>query len=109
MAVDNAGNLPALPGIFSDYAAPIVRNSATGRELPMVRWGMPSPAFALVGKKADGGLTNVRNTKLSHWRRWLGTEKLNVLSLSSACRLSIPVHSHKSCSDSVPDLCTDKA
>jgi hypothetical protein len=32
-----------LPGIFSDYAAPIVRSAPDGvRELALVRWGMPS-------------------------------------------------------------------
>ncbi len=35
---------------------------------------MPSPQFALVGKKTDPGVTNIRNTKSSHWRRWLGVE-----------------------------------
>jgi putative SOS response-associated peptidase YedK len=30
--VDRTGNLPPLPGIFPDYAAPIVRNGADGRE-----------------------------------------------------------------------------
>ena len=33
IAVDNTGNLPSLPGVYPDYAAPIVRNSTTGREL----------------------------------------------------------------------------
>ena len=61
-----------LPGIFPDYAAPIVRTGADGvRELVMARWGMPSPAFALQGKKVDRGVTNVRNTASPHWRRWL--------------------------------------
>jgi putative SOS response-associated peptidase YedK len=69
---DNLGNLPSLPGIYPDYAAPIVRAGADGaREMAMARWGMPSPAFALEGKKTDPGVTNVRNTKSSHWRRWL--------------------------------------
>lgn len=68
---DRTGNLPPLPGIFPDYRAPIVRNHPDGRELTMARWGMPSPAFALQGKKSDPGVTNVRNTKSSHWRRWL--------------------------------------
>jgi putative SOS response-associated peptidase YedK len=71
---DRTGNLPPLPGIFPDYPAPIVRNNPDGRELAMARWGMPSPAFALEGKKCDPGVTNVRNTKSSHWRRWLGVE-----------------------------------
>jgi putative SOS response-associated peptidase YedK len=30
---DITGNLPPLPGIFPDYAAPIVRNQPAGREL----------------------------------------------------------------------------
>ena len=37
-----------LPGVFSDYSAPIVRNARAGvRELAMLRHGMPSPALAL--------------------------------------------------------------
>lgn len=69
---DNSGNLPPMPGIFPDYVAPIVRTSADGvRELAMSRWGMPSPAFALAGKKTDSGVTNIRNTASPHWRRWL--------------------------------------
>jgi hypothetical protein len=44
------GNLPLFPGIFPDYAAPIVRNASDGvRELSAARWGMPSPVFALKG------------------------------------------------------------
>jgi putative SOS response-associated peptidase YedK len=69
---DRTGNLPPLPGIFPDYAAPIVRIAEDGvRELAMSRWGMPSPAFALAGKKTDSGVTNIRNTASPHWRRWL--------------------------------------
>lgn len=69
---DTTGNLPAMPGVFPDYAAPIVRTGTDGvRELVLARWGMPSPAFALEGKKVDRGVTNVRNTASSHWRRWL--------------------------------------
>jgi putative SOS response-associated peptidase YedK len=70
---DTAGNLPLLPGIFPDHAAPIVRTAADGvRELARARWGMPSPAFALQGRKVDRGVTNIRNTASPHWRRWLG-------------------------------------
>ncbi len=72
--VDQTGNLPPLPGIFPDYPAPIVRNGAAGRELAYARWGMPSPAFALKGRKTDPGVTNVRNVNSPHWRRWLGPE-----------------------------------
>ena len=44
---------------------------------------MPSPAFALDGKKCDAGVTNVRNTKSSHWRRWLGVENRCVVPFTS--------------------------
>ncbi len=71
---DRAGNLPPLPSIFPDYNAPIVRNGAEGCELLMARWGMPSPQFALKGRKTDPGVTNIRNVASPHWRRWLGLE-----------------------------------
>ncbi len=69
---DVTGTLPPLPGIFPDYPAPIVRAAPDGvRELARARWGMPSPAFVLQGKKVDKGVTNVRSTASPHWRRWL--------------------------------------
>ena len=46
---DLAGNLPAMPGVFPDYPAPIVRNAARGLELALARWGMPTSS-----KGADG-------------------------------------------------------
>lgn len=70
--VDRTGNMPPLPGIYPDYQAPILRNGEQGRELVFARWGMPSPAFALKGRKTDPGVTNVRNVASPHWRRWLG-------------------------------------
>lgn len=72
--VDRTGNLPPFPAIYPDYPAPIVREGPEGRELVMARWGMPSPAFSLKGRKADPGLVNVRNVTSPHWRRWLGPE-----------------------------------
>lgn len=80
---DRTGNLPPLPGVFPDYAAPIVRNQPAGRELAMARWGMPSPAFALKGRNADPGVTNVRNVKSPHWHRWLGVESRCVVPFTS--------------------------
>ena len=80
---DRTGNLPPLPGVFPDYAAPVVRNQPDGRELTMARWGMPSPAFALKGRKSDPGVTNVRNVKSPHWRRWLGAEHRCVVPFTS--------------------------
>ena len=72
--IDHTGNLPPMPGIYPDYAAPIVRNAAEGRELAMARWGMPTPPKFLEGKKSDPGVTNIRNATSPHWRRWLGVE-----------------------------------
>lgn len=71
--VDRLGNLAPLPEIYPDYRAPIIRNGVGGAELVMARWGMPTPPQFLVGKKTDRGVTNIRNTKSPHWRRWLGT------------------------------------
>jgi len=34
-----------MPGIFPDYAAPIVRNRADVTELTLARWGMPSSQY----------------------------------------------------------------
>jgi putative SOS response-associated peptidase YedK len=82
-ARDRTGNLPPMTGVFPDQSAPIVRNSPEGRELTMARWGMPSPVFALKGKKTDRGVTNVRNTKSPHWRRWLGVESRCVVPFNS--------------------------
>ena len=72
---DTTGNLPVLPAVFPDTPAPVVRTAEDGtRELAMMRWGLPSPAFALKGRKTDPGVTNVRNVTSPHWRRWLGVE-----------------------------------
>jgi len=74
VTVDNTGNMPSQPGVYPDYAAPIVRNGAGGRELAMARWGMPTPLKFLEGKKTDPGVTNIRNPSSQHWRRWLAPE-----------------------------------
>jgi putative SOS response-associated peptidase YedK len=79
--VDRTGNLRPLPGIFPDYPAPIVRNSTDGRELVMARWGMPTPAKYLIGRKVDSGVTNIRNP--AAWRRWLGVESRCVVPWTS--------------------------
>lgn len=70
--LDRLGNLPALPAIYPDYQAPILRNGADGSEMVMARWGMPTPPQFLVGKKTDRGVTNIRNVRSPHWRPWLG-------------------------------------
>lgn len=91
------GNLPSMPGVFPDYPAPVVRNAEGGREITMMRWGMPSSQRAimdatkkraqrlegkgetvdfgaLMRKEPDSGVTNIRNTSSAHWKRWLGPE-----------------------------------
>ncbi len=68
---DRLGNLAAMPAIFPDQSAPIVRLFEGKRELAPARWGMPSPQFALKGRSTDPGVTNIRNTDSPHWRRWL--------------------------------------
>jgi putative SOS response-associated peptidase YedK len=81
---DTTGNLPPIPGVFPDYAAPIVRNAEDGeRELTMARWGMPSPKFAIEGRNSDTGVTNIRNVDSPHWRRWLGVESRCVVPFTS--------------------------
>ncbi len=60
------GNLPPMPGVFPDYPAPVVRNTATGRELVTMRWGMPRPA-----RTKGPPVTNIRNTASPHWWAWL--------------------------------------
>jgi putative SOS response-associated peptidase YedK len=85
---DRTGNMPPLPGIFPDYPAPIVRNQPDGRELTMARWGMPTPRQFLIDakgqpRKSDSGVTNIRNTNSSHWRRWLGVESRCVVPFTS--------------------------
>ncbi len=66
---DFTGNLPSYPAIFPDNLAPVVRNGTSGRELMLMRWGMPSPP-----QFAGPPITNIRNTASPHWRRWLKPE-----------------------------------
>ena len=75
---DSAGNLPPLPGIFPDQMAPVVLAGKEGRELTMMRWGIPGP-------KAYGEhpVTNVRNVKSPHWRPWLKPEFRCLVPVSS--------------------------
>jgi putative SOS response-associated peptidase YedK len=57
------GNLAPMPGVFPDYPAPVVRNTDTGRELTMMRWGMPPPP-----KSPWPPVTNIRTPTSPHWR-----------------------------------------
>jgi putative SOS response-associated peptidase YedK len=62
------GNLPSMPGVFPDYPAPVIRQSEGGREMVMMRWGMPPPRIP------GAPVTNIRNTSSMHWRIWLRPE-----------------------------------
>jgi hypothetical protein len=46
-----------IPGVFPDYPAPVIRNAEAGREMTLMRWGMPPPS------RTDGPpVTNICNT-----------------------------------------------
>lgn len=32
-----------MPGVFPDYPAPVIRNTESGTEMTLMRWGMPPP------------------------------------------------------------------
>lgn len=106
VAVDASGNLKSMPSIFPDAMAPVVRNVAKGRELRLLRWGMPSSQEALfkkakeraqkleakgktvdfqelLRKEPDRGTTNIRRLSSKHWRRWLGVEHRCIVPFTS--------------------------
>lgn len=90
-----------------DQMGPIIRNTADGKkQLVHARWGLPSPRFvlekaaqakaekmrakdaevdfdALLRDQVDRGLTNVRNLKLPHWKRWFGVENRCLVPVTS--------------------------
>ena len=72
------GNLAPMPGVFPDYPAPVVRNTDTGRELSMMRWGMPPPP-----RTGGPPVTNIRNTSSPHWRGWLKPENRCLVPVNS--------------------------
>ena len=84
---DGVGNLPPLPAVFPDQMAPVVRVGADGRrELVMARWGMPGPPLSGLGPGDRGQpVTNIRNLKSPHWRRWLGPGARCVVPATSFC------------------------
>lgn len=91
-------NLMPAYQINPDQIAPILRNTADGRkQLANTRWGLPSPIFVqrkaadtraeklrkkglpvdmaeLLRLEPDGGVTNVRNLTLPHWKKWFDLE-----------------------------------
>lgn len=82
--LDRTSNEEIRPEAFPDYAATIITTGEGGqREMMSARWGLPSPKFALEGRNADKGITNVRNTSSPHWRRWLGVKHRCVVPFTS--------------------------
>ena len=93
---DRNNNQPPMPGVYPNYAAPIILKGADGqREMRDASWGLPSSRKALMdaatkraeklrakGKEVDfaellrmepdKGTTNVRNTASAHWKPLLG-------------------------------------
>jgi putative SOS response-associated peptidase YedK len=65
------GNLAPMTGVFPDFPAPVIRNTdeGEGRELAMMRWGMPTPP-----RTGGPPVTNIRNMSSPHWRMWLRPE-----------------------------------
>jgi len=62
--IDRLGNLPALPDIFPDQTAPVVREGPDGRELLAMRWGFPP-------ESGSRPITNARHLSSAVWRDWL--------------------------------------
>jgi putative SOS response-associated peptidase YedK len=63
--VDRTGNMPPLPGIFSDQMAPVVRHGADSRELAMLRWGFPCPPSVPGNRAVTNGRTATRFVPLT--------------------------------------------
>jgi putative SOS response-associated peptidase YedK len=78
---DLTGNLPSFPAIFPDALAPVVRVAEDGqRELLTMRWSMPGPP-----QFGGAPVTNIRNPKSPHWRRWLGPASRCLVLATSFC------------------------
>lgn len=106
-AVDRNNNQPPMPGIYPDYAAPVVVREPGGeRMMRDMRWGMPTPKTVLVEAakrradklrakggsvdfdellrvEPDKGVTNIRNTASRHWQPWLGPVNRCLVPLTS--------------------------
>jgi putative SOS response-associated peptidase YedK len=83
-ADDLAGNLPALPAIFPDNMAPVVRLGDDGRrKLEMLRWGFP-PAPG----KDNRPVTNARHLESRYWQPWLKAENRCLVPATSFCEPS---------------------
>ena len=102
---DLAGNLAALPAIFPDTLAPVIRRHPDGeRELLMMRWGFPPPpnlgkvpvtnvrnvaspywGFPPPPNLGKVPVTNVRNVASPYWRSWLKADWRILVPAGSFC------------------------
>jgi len=80
---DLSSNQQLPESVYPNYEAPVIRRGDDGPAIQAARWGLPSPAFALKGRKADAGVTNVRNLSSPHWKRWLGVENRCIVPFTS--------------------------
>ena len=60
--VDRTGATATPPDSYPDYHSIVIRMPADAVEMIQARWGMPTPPKYLEGRKADKGVTNIRNT-----------------------------------------------
>lgn len=68
---DRLGHWPGKNAVFPDGEAPAIRQSEGGREMLLMRWGLPGPSF---DGRPPQPCTNIRNVASSHWRPWLKPE-----------------------------------
>ena len=78
--VDSTSGLPPMPAIFPDNPAPVVRNSTCGRELLLMRWGIPGPT-----QLGALPIPNVRHVQNIYWRAWLKPEYRCLVPFTSFC------------------------
>jgi putative SOS response-associated peptidase YedK len=62
------GNLAPMPGVLPDYPAPVIRNTDSGTELAIMRWGMHPPP-----RTGGPPVTNIKNVSRPSELRAAGT------------------------------------
>jgi len=78
--LDATGNMPPYPAIFPDRMAPVVQNTAGGRELTLMRWGFPK-----LNRPGATYNTNCRNPGSPFWKPWLKPEYRVLVPATSFC------------------------
>jgi putative SOS response-associated peptidase YedK len=78
MAGQRPNRVLAMPAVFPDYPAPVIRNAGYEREMVLMRWDMPPPV-----RTGGPPVTNIRNTSSPHWRAWLKPENRRLVPFDS--------------------------